>query len=193
LFADIFSSDVLTFRQREFVTISALSAMPGVEPQLQAHIAMGKNTGITDNQLTELASLIEKYIGRAQANVLRKLLSQPQLQRTQDEILIRISEIEIVSEYVQEYNPILKEEASQSVKVEPGVVAIYPMYQKEKPNNIRIVEIYASQDAYKSHLLTPHFQHYKTSTQKMVKSLKLVDMEALDTETMELIFKKISR
>jgi 4-carboxymuconolactone decarboxylase len=193
LFADIFSSDVLTFRQREFVTISALSAMPGVEPQLQAHIAMGKNTGITDNQLTELASLIEKYIGRAQANVLRKLLSQPQLQRTQDEILIRISEIEIVSEYVQEYNPILKEEASQSVKVEPGVVAIYPMYQKEKPNNIRIVEIYASQDAYKSHLLTPHFQHYKTSTQKMVKSLKLVDMEALDTETMELIFKKLSR
>jgi len=44
LFADIFSRDVLTFRQREFVTISALSAMDGVEPQLQAHIAMGKNT-----------------------------------------------------------------------------------------------------------------------------------------------------
>ena len=36
LFADIFSRDVLTFRQREFVTISALSAMTGVEPQLQA-------------------------------------------------------------------------------------------------------------------------------------------------------------
>jgi 4-carboxymuconolactone decarboxylase len=193
LFADIFSRDVLTFRQREFVTISALSAMQGVEPQLQAHISMGRNTGITDNQLLELVAIIEKHIGRAQANVLRKLLSQPQLQLAQHDMLIRISEIEIVPEYLQEYNSILKEEASQSVKVEPGVIAIYPMYQKEKPNNIRIVEIYASQDAYKSHLQTPHFQHYKTSTQKMVKSLQLVDMEALDTETMLLIFKKLGR
>lgn len=193
LFADIFSRDVLTFRQREFVTISALSAMPGVEPQLHAHIAMGRNTGITDNQLLELAGLIEKHVGRAQANVLRKLLSQPQLPLAQSDMLIRISEIEIVPEYLQEYNAILKEEASQSVKVEPGVIAIYPMYQKEKTNNIRIIEIYASHDAYKSHLETQHFQHYKTVTQKMVKSLKLVDMGALDTETMELIFKKLNK
>ena len=65
------------------------------------------------------------------------------------------------------------------------------MYQKEKPNNIRIVEIYASQEAHKSHLGTTHFQHYKTTTQKTVKALKLVDIEALDTETMQLIFKKL--
>jgi 4-carboxymuconolactone decarboxylase len=42
LFADIFDSDVLTFQQRELITISALAAMTGVEPQLQAHISMGK-------------------------------------------------------------------------------------------------------------------------------------------------------
>lgn len=35
LFADIFESDVLTCQQREFATISALSAMTGVEGQLQ--------------------------------------------------------------------------------------------------------------------------------------------------------------
>jgi 4-carboxymuconolactone decarboxylase len=45
LFADIFSRDVLTFQQRELVTVSALAAMSGVAPQLQAHIGMAMNTG----------------------------------------------------------------------------------------------------------------------------------------------------
>src|SRR4051812_23291977 len=51
LFADIFVSDVLTYQQRELATISALSAMAGVEAQLQAHVGMGENTGLTENQL----------------------------------------------------------------------------------------------------------------------------------------------
>ncbi|KKK60561.1 hypothetical protein LCGC14_3023120, partial [marine sediment metagenome] len=42
-----------------------------------------------------------------------------------------------------------------------------------------------------SHLETPHFKHYKTSTLKMVDSLKLIDMNALDSETMPMLFKKI--
>ena len=48
LFADIFDSDVLTFQQRELVTIAALSSMEGVEAQLQAHISMGMNVGVSD-------------------------------------------------------------------------------------------------------------------------------------------------
>ena len=51
--------------------------------------------------------------------------------------------------------------------------------------------MYASKAAYQSHLKTSHFQHYKTTTLKMVKSLKLVDMESLDKETMLEIFKKL--
>jgi alkylhydroperoxidase/carboxymuconolactone decarboxylase family protein YurZ/quinol monooxygenase YgiN len=191
LFADIFSRDVLNYRQREFVTISALAAMPGVEPQLQAHIAMGKNTGVMESQLIELADLIEKYIGKVQANTLRRLIAQPVLLFTQPDMMVRISEIEIVPEHLEKYNVILEKESSESVKIEPGVIAIYPMCQKETPNQIRIVEIYANRAAYQSHLQTPHFQHYKTATTKMVKSLKLVDMHAIDPETMKLIFKKL--
>lgn len=191
LFADVFSRDVLNYRQRELVTISALAAMPGVEPQLQAHIAMGKNTGVTESQLIELADIIEKYIGRAEANTLRKLIAQPVLPVNQPDMMVRISEIEIIPEYLEEYKTILEKESSESVKIEPGVIAIYPMHQKGSPNQIRIVEIYANQAAYKSHLQTPHFQHYKTTTLKMVKSLKLVDMNAIDPETMNAIFKKL--
>jgi quinol monooxygenase YgiN len=106
-------------------------------------------------------------------------------------MVIRISEIEIDSNYLEAYNAILKEEAKASVQLEPGVISIYPMYQKEHPTQVRILEIYASREAYKSHLKTPHFQKYKTTTLKMVKSLKLLDMEAMDMETMAEIFRKL--
>lgn len=106
-------------------------------------------------------------------------------------MMIRISEIEIDSNYLEQYIAILKEESAESVKLEPGVVCIYPMYQKENPTEVRILEIYASRDAYESHLKTPHFQKYKTTTLKMVKSLRLIDMEAIDAPTMKEIFKKI--
>lgn len=107
------------------------------------------------------------------------------------DMMIRLSEIEIDSTYLKEYNYILQEESRASVQLEPGVIAIYPMYQKESPTQIRILEIYANREAYESHLKTPHFQKYKTSTIKMVKSLKLVDMDNIDSQTMVEIFRKI--
>ena len=75
--------------------------------------------------------------------------------------------------------------------MESGVISIYPMFQKKNPTEIRILEIYKNKEAYESHLQTPHFKHYKTSTLPMVKSLNLVDMETLDEETMSKIFIKL--
>lgn len=106
-------------------------------------------------------------------------------------MIVRISEIEIDPNYLDDYLSILKEESEASVRLETGVISIYPMFQKENPTEIRILEIYASKEAYESHLQTPHFKHYKTSTLKMVKSLRLLDMDAIDSETMPLIFRKI--
>ena len=105
--------------------------------------------------------------------------------------MIRISEIETDSNFVEEYKSILKEESRASMELEPGVICIYPMYQKENPTQVRILEIYADRNAYESHLKTPHFQKYKTTTLKMVKSLKLIDMEAIDKQSMVEIFRKL--
>jgi quinol monooxygenase YgiN len=107
-------------------------------------------------------------------------------------MMIRISEIEIDSYYLKEYKTILKEESRASIKLEPGIISIYPMYQKENPTQMRILEIYANREAYESHLKTTHFQIYKTTTLKMVKSLKLIDMEAIDEDTMPQIFRKLT-
>ena len=107
------------------------------------------------------------------------------------EMMVRISEIEIFPEYLSEYKTILKEESSASVKLEPGVLAIFPMYQKNDSTQIRILEMYENNEAYQSHLKTPHFQKYKTSTVKMVKNLKLTDMNTIDPESMQMLFRKM--
>jgi quercetin dioxygenase-like cupin family protein len=57
LFGDIFARGVLTHQEREISTIAALSSMEGVEPQLNAHIQIGKNTGLTDKQISEILIL----------------------------------------------------------------------------------------------------------------------------------------
>jgi 4-carboxymuconolactone decarboxylase len=76
LFADIFDSDLLNFRQRELATISALAAMPGVQPQLESHLSMGMNTGLTESELSQAFGLIEKDVSRQQAEAARKALTK---------------------------------------------------------------------------------------------------------------------
>lgn len=106
-------------------------------------------------------------------------------------LIVRISEIQIAPEHLDEYKAILQEEAEASVRLEPGVISIFPMTQRENPNEVRILEIYASRAAYESHIKSPHFEKYKTTTLPMVKSLKLVDMETMDPASMPAIFGKM--
>jgi quinol monooxygenase YgiN len=110
-----------------------------------------------------------------------------------EQMMVRISEVEIEPEHLEEYKAILTEEAAASVNLEPGVISIFPMHQKENPTAVRILEIYASRGAYESHLKTPHFQKYKITTLKMVRKLKLIDMDAIDAKTMATIFQKMAR
>lgn len=76
LFADIFSRDVLNFQQRELVTVSALAAMAGVAPQLQAHIGMGMNTGLTAGQFTATFSIIDQVVNKTQGDIARETLEK---------------------------------------------------------------------------------------------------------------------
>lgn len=207
LFADIFERDVLNFRQRELATVAALIAVGKVEPMIRSHMNICLVQGITPNQLSHLVKITEQYIKKDKTSAAKQVLDQlleslklsiedadenkrDKPKENKSEFIIRISEIEVHPESLNEYKAILKEEAAASVELEAGVISIFPMFEEEKPCHLRILEIYADLGAYESHLQTPHFKHYKTSTVKMVKSLQLVDMESLDVETMDEIFKK---
>lgn len=108
----------------------------------------------------------------------------------QDSMIVRLAEIEVYPEHLQEYLKYANEVDRLSVEREPGVVCLFPMQSAEDSTQIRILEIYASEEAYQHHIKTEHFQKYKQGTMHMVKSLKLPTMQPLDPETMKLIFNK---
>jgi 4-carboxymuconolactone decarboxylase len=58
LFGDIFGRDNLDWQSREVATVSALAAMSGVESQLQSHIRISMNTGLTGAHLHQLADVL---------------------------------------------------------------------------------------------------------------------------------------
>ena len=117
--------------------------------------------------------------------------TEDRVKSSEEPMIIRIAELTIAPDSLEEYLDILKEESEASVRLEPGVLCIYPMYEKENPSRIRLLEIYRDQKAYEEHLNSPHFKKYKSSTQAMVESLELIDMEAIDPDSMSKIFSKI--
>ena len=91
---------------------------------------------------------------------------------------------------LEEYLAFANEVDRLSIEREPGVICLFPMQSAEDSCQIRILEIYASEEVYQQHLKTPHFLKYKQGTLHMVKDLKLPTMKPLDPESMKLIFKK---
>jgi quinol monooxygenase YgiN len=98
---------------------------------------------------------------------------------TEQNRVVRIAELEIDPARLDSYKAALREEIAASIRVEPGVLALYAVSVKDYPNQIRLFEIYRSPDAYKAHLQSAHFKKYKSETAGMVKSLKLIETEPL--------------
>ncbi|SDW75202.1 Uncharacterized conserved protein YurZ, alkylhydroperoxidase/carboxymuconolactone decarboxylase family [Pseudomonas syringae] len=62
LFGDIFERDNVTWQIRELATVSMLSAIPGAETQLQSHMRISMNVGLTEGQLRELARTLHEHV-----------------------------------------------------------------------------------------------------------------------------------
>ncbi len=92
---------------------------------------------------------------------------------------VRLSMITVDSTRLDEYNAFLKEEIEASMRLEPGVLTLYAVSEKDNPNKVVILEIYADEDAYQKHIKTPHFLKYKEGTLDMVQSLELIDTTPL--------------
>ena len=115
---------------------------------------------------------------------------KPSVENVFQNMIVRIAKIEVFPQYLEEYLAFANEVDRLSIEREPGVICLFPMQSAEDSCIIRILEIYASDEAYQQHLKTDHFQKYKQGTLHMVKDLKLPTMKPLDPETMKQIFKK---
>lgn len=76
LFADIFERDVLTFAQRELVTISVIAIIGDAEPMLKSHLGISLNVGITPNQLQDFVSIIKISSGGKNAKSAQEVLDE---------------------------------------------------------------------------------------------------------------------
>jgi quinol monooxygenase YgiN len=101
----------------------------------------------------------------------------------QSNLVVRIAKLQIDSAQLENYKAALKEHAETAVRVEPGVLTLYAVYEKNNPTHVTVFEIYANQEAYKAHLQTAHFIKYKTTTKEMVKSLELIETVPIALES----------
>jgi len=97
--------------------------------------------------------------------------------------VVRIAKLQIDPAQLENYKAALKEHAETAVRVEPGVITLYAVAEKNSPTHITVFEIYANAEAYQAHLQTAHFKKYKSTTKDMVKSLELVDVEPIALES----------
>jgi len=109
------------------------------------------------------------------ASVLAAFSGGSAMGKDSKEPYVRVAEIEIDPVQLEPYKAAVKEQIEAAVRLEPGVLALYSVTDKENPAHIFVFEMYADVDAYKAHLETAHFKKYKATTQNMVKSLKLRD------------------
>jgi quinol monooxygenase YgiN len=88
---------------------------------------------------------------------------------------IRIAELEIDPAQLESFKAAVKEEMEASVHVEPGVLAIYAVAEKDHPSRLRFFEMYADEAAYKAHRETAHYKKYADATKGMIISRKLIE------------------
>jgi quinol monooxygenase YgiN len=88
---------------------------------------------------------------------------------------VRLAELEIDPAQLEGFSSAVKESVETAVRVEPGVLVLYAVSEKDNPTRVRVFEVYTDADAYQTHLETPHFRKFRAVTEKMVVSRKLLD------------------
>lgn len=76
LFADIFERDVLTYAERELVTVSVIATIGKAEPMLRSHLAICLNVGLTHEQLQQFVTVIKSTIGKKEAKSAQMVLDE---------------------------------------------------------------------------------------------------------------------
>ncbi|NMR33231.1 carboxymuconolactone decarboxylase [Chryseobacterium aquaticum] len=76
LFADIFERDILSFKQRELVTISIITAIGDADPMLQSHLELSLNVGWSPEELNEFVTVITPTISTEKSTAAAKVLKE---------------------------------------------------------------------------------------------------------------------
>jgi quinol monooxygenase YgiN len=92
--------------------------------------------------------------------------------------IVRVADLEILPAQLNAYRTAVSEEINDSIRLEPGVAAIYSVSLKDTPEKIRFLEIYADDAAYRQHIASPHFRKYVDLTKEMIAQRRLLETES---------------
>ena len=176
-FGEICTRDGLDMKTRELLVYCVLTTIEA-DSQLRSHTLGNIKLGNSKKTLTAAVIQCLPYIGFPSAMKALNII-QSTVQPAPENNKVRLSKITVDPARLDEYNAYLKEEIEASMRLEPGVLTLYAVAEKERPNEVTILEIYADEGAYQSHIKTPHFQKYKQGTLDMVQALELIDTTPL--------------
>jgi len=111
------------------------------------------------------------------ATLLFLLSGAPTMSEEKSPQHIQIAEIVVDPAQLDAYKVAVIEQIEAAIRLEPGVLALYSVSNKDNPNQITVFEIYRDREAYLAHLQAPHFLKYKATVEKMVQSLKLIPVD----------------
>lgn len=127
LFGDIFVRNNLSHIDREIVTVSAISALPGCEPQLDAHVFAAHKTGVTEEQLCQIPAVLSERVGedvgqRCAKSVAQFLGQETTTVQTVDFSVWSKGELNPYNKYFtgNSYLTMLGESGAYNVTFEPG-------------------------------------------------------------------------
>lgn len=93
LFGAIFGRDNLDWKTREMATIAALAALGGAENQLRSHFNVGMNNGLTEEQLTNIVSVLQLKVGSKEGTtaneVLRVVLNKSETVKNTNQVTVQ--------------------------------------------------------------------------------------------------------
>ena len=96
---------------------------------------------------------------------------------------VRLAELEIEPAQMDAFVAATREVGQASVRSEDGCIALYAVVEKDNPARVRVFEIYRDATAYDAHVQTAHFRKFRTTTDSMVRTRKLIDANPVSLAT----------
>lgn len=92
--------------------------------------------------------------------------------------VVRVADLEILPARLGGYRAAVSEEIADSIRLEPGVTAIYAVSLRDAPQQLRFFEIYADAAAYRQHIASAHFRKYVDTTKNMITARRLLETQS---------------
>jgi quinol monooxygenase YgiN len=109
------------------------------------------------------------------ACLLALCLTRPAAAQGSREPFVRLAELDVVASQLDEFTAAAKLHLQAALATEPGILALHAVTLKDEPTRVRVLEVYADVEAYRTHLETPHFKQFVADTRHMIVERKLLD------------------